>query len=134
MAHGFLSQIFAVFDKYQTSIDMVTTSEVSVSVTIDQQDNLEAIISDLSTLGQIEINYEQSIVCIVGDLISESKGRAVQVLEALKGIPVKMISYGASNNNISLLIDTEDKSQALNALSQHLFQEERHEPSLIRHI
>lgn len=133
MAYGFLSKLFAVFEKYQTSIDMITTSEVSVSVSIDQADNLEAITAELSALGQLEITYDHSIVCIVGDLIAESKGRAVQVLDAVKHIPIKMISYGSSNNNISLLIDSQDKSEALNALSQHLFQEQ-HEPAFLRHI
>ena len=130
MAYGFLSKLFAVFEKYQTSIDMITTSEVSVSVSIDKDENLEAICAELSVLGQLEISYHQTIVCIVGDLIAESKGIGVQILEAVKNTPIKMISYGASNNNISLLIDTKDKAEALNSLSQHLF-EKRYEPVFV---
>jgi aspartate kinase len=100
---------------------MIATSEVSVSMTIDQEDNLREIASDLKKYGKVEVVSDQSIICVVGDMIAENSGMALRVLEALRTIPIRRISYGSSNNNISLLIRTSDKIQALNALSNHLF-------------
>jgi aspartate kinase len=121
LAFGFLRKVFEIFESHRTSIDMIATSEVSVSMTIDQTDRLDEIRSDLENYGTVEIHRDQTIICVVGDMIAESRGMAVQALEALRRIPVRMISYGSSNNNISLLIRTSDKIEALNALSEHLF-------------
>jgi aspartate kinase len=122
LAFGFLRKVFEIFESHRTSIDMIATSEVSVSMTIDQTDNLEKIVTDLENYGTVEVVHDQTIICVVGDMIGESRGMAVQALEALRQIPIRMISYGSSNNNISLLIKSSDKIEALNALSIHLFQ------------
>jgi aspartate kinase len=122
LAFGFLRKVFEIFESHRTSIDMIATSEVSVSMTIDQTERLNEIIADLENYGTVEVIRDQTIICVVGDMIGESRGMAVQALEALRHIPVRMISYGSSNNNISLLIKTSDKIDALNSLSNHLFQ------------
>ncbi len=121
LAYGFLRKVFEVFENHRTPIDMITTSEVSVSVTIDQAEQLDKIVSDLRHFGQVEISDNRSIICVVGDLIAERTGMAEKVFNALKTIPIGMISYGSSNNNISLLIKSSDKATTLNLLSQHLF-------------
>jgi aspartate kinase len=122
LAFGFLRKVFEIFESHRTSIDMIATSEVSVSMTIDQTDRLADIVQDLENYGTVEVVQDQTIICVVGDMIGESRGMAVQALEALRHIPVRMISYGSSNNNISLLIKTSDKIDALNSLSNHIFQ------------
>jgi aspartate kinase len=122
LAFGFLRKVFEIFESHRTSIDMIATSEVSVSMTIDQTDRMNEIVSDLENYGTVEVVPDQTIICVVGDMIGESRGMAVQALEALRQIPVRMISYGSSNNNISLLIKGSDKIEALNSLSNHLFQ------------
>jgi aspartate kinase len=124
LAFGFLRKVFEIFESHRTSIDMIATSEVSVSMTIDQTDKLREIRSDLESYGTVEVIQNQTIICVVGDMIAESRGMAVQVLEALKEIPVRMISYGSSNNNISVLISSEHKVEALNSLSDHLFSDQ----------
>ncbi|MDD4645923.1 MAG: aspartate kinase, partial [Bacteroidales bacterium] len=121
LAFGFLRKVFEIFESHRTSIDMIATSEVSVSMTIDQTDHLADIIGDLENYGTVEVVHDQTIICVVGDMIGESKGMAVQALEALRNIPIRMISYGSSNNNISLLIKSSDKIEALNSLSNYLF-------------
>jgi aspartate kinase len=121
LAFGFLRKVFEIFENHRTSIDMIATSEVSVSMTIDNTRHLKEIVHDLGFYGTVEVVPDQSIICVVGDMIADNKGMAVQVLEALKDIPIRMISYGSSNNNISLLIKTVDKVEALNSLSNHLF-------------
>jgi aspartate kinase len=123
LAFGFLRKVFEIFESHRTSIDMIATSEVSVSMTIDHTGKLQEIVHDLESYGSVEVTPELTIICVVGDIIAESKGIAVRVLDALKEIPVRMISYGSSNNNISLLISSRDKVDALNALSLHLFRE-----------
>ncbi|RUT79151.1 aspartate kinase [Ancylomarina longa] len=120
-AYGFLRKLFEVFEIYKTPIDMITTSEVAVSLTIDDDSNLSEIESELIKFGKVEIDQDQSIICIVGDFISETSGSAKQVLEALEHIPLRMISYGGSKHNISVLVRQEDKIAALQALSKHLF-------------
>lgn len=122
MAYGFLRQVFEIFEKHRTSIDMITTSEVAVSLTIDNNQYLNAIIEDLNEIAETEIDTKQSIICIVGDLIAESKGHAAQIFEGLHTTPIRMVSYGGSKNNVSILINESDKSQALNALHQTFFQ------------
>lgn len=121
LAHGFLRKVFEVFEVYKTSIDMITTSEVAVSVTIDNKSNLENITNELEKYGAVEVDENLTIICIVGDLVAESKGIAVTVFDALKNIPVRMISYGGSRHNISVLVKTENKKEALNALHKKLF-------------
>lgn len=121
LAYGFLRKVFEVFEIYKTPIDMITTSEVAVSLTIDDDSNLKEIESELIKYGNVEIDEDQSIICIVGDFISESAGSAKLVLEALEHIPLRMISYGGSLHNISVLVSKEDKVAALRALSNHLF-------------
>jgi len=121
LAYGFLRKVFEIFESHKTSIDMITTSEVSVSVTIDQMDHLDEIVEDLQKYGTVSVTTDQSIVCVVGDLIAERKGVARLVLNALSDIPLRMISYGSSSNNISLLINSSDKVKALNELSKQLF-------------
>ena len=120
MAYGFLKNIFEIFEFFKTPIDMVSTSEVAVSLTIDDTRNLENIKRELQEYGEVEIDTDQSIVCIVGDLIAEEKGFAAKIFAALKDIPVRMISYGGSRHNISVLIPTSLKKQTLQALSDNL--------------
>lgn len=123
LAYGFLRKVFEIFESHKTSIDMITTSEVSVSVTIDNTSRLDNIVKDLSYYGSVSVTGDQSIVCVVGDLIAERRGVARLVLDALSEVPLHMISYGSSSNNISLLISTKDKNIALNALSNRLFKQ-----------
>ena len=121
LAYGFLRRVFEVFERYKTPIDMITTSEVAVSVSIDDTTHLDDITAELKTFGTIEIDVNQTIVCVVGDFGTEKHGYAVRVLESLKHIPIRMISYGGSNYNISLLVKTEDKVEALRSLHARLF-------------
>ena len=122
LAYGFLRRVFEVFERYKTSIDMITTSEVAVSVTIDDNTYLSEIIKDLSDFGSVEVDVNQSIICVVGDLDAQTHGYAARVFEALKHIPLRMISYGGSNHNISLLVKTEEKVEALRSLHNRLFE------------
>lgn len=121
LAYGFLRKVFEIFESYKTPIDMITTSEVGVSVTIDDNKHLQEIVEDLKKYGTVEVDLDQVIVCVVGDLIAENKGYAHTIFNAVKAIPIRMISYGGSNYNLSLLISAEDKKQALNLLSDNLF-------------
>ncbi|MEG0499618.1 MAG: hypothetical protein RR550_00670 [Rikenellaceae bacterium] len=118
---GFLRQVFEVFERYRTPIDMIATSEVAVSLTIDNDRYLSSIISDLEAFGHIEVEQKNSIVCVVGKMGQSERGRVIRVLESISTIPVKMISYGASNRSISFLVTTEDKKAVLNHLNNHLF-------------
>ncbi len=120
MAYGFLKNIFEVFEKYKTPIDMISTSEVAVSLTIDSTKNLNQIKAELDTYGTVEVDQEMSIICIVGDIIQEEKGFASKVFNALDGIPIRMISYGGSRYNISVLVPTIQKKKTLQALSDNL--------------
>ncbi|MDE7081231.1 MAG: aspartate kinase [Muribaculaceae bacterium] len=121
LAYGFLRRIFEIFEKYRTPIDMITTSEVGVSVTIDNLHHLDEIVAELSELGSVSVDRDMAIVCVVGDLQWENRGFEAAVVNALRDIPVRMISYGGSNYNISLLIREADKVEALRALSKYLF-------------
>lgn len=121
MAYGFLRKVFEIFEAYKTPIDMITTSEVSVSITIDNPENIGKIAHDLNEFGTVEIEQNQSIICIVGDFRTERTGSAPEIFEALNTIPLKMISYGGSPHSLSLLINTKDKIPALNLLNKHLF-------------
>lgn len=122
LAHGFLRKVFEIFETYQTPIDMITTSEVGVSVTIDNTKHLEEILNDLKKFGTVMVDSNMVIVCVVGDLHHKNLGLQAKAVEALKEIPIRMISYGGSNYNISFLIRQEDKKRALNALSKALFE------------
>ncbi len=120
MAHGFLRKIFEVFDKYETAIDMITTSEIAISLTIDDTGRLDKIIDELEQYGEISLDADHSIICVVGEgLIEESN--TSRLFEILEDIPVRMISYGGSKNNISLLVDTTHKIRALQQLNEKLF-------------
>lgn len=121
MAYGFLRKVFEIFEAYKTPIDMITTSEIAVSITIDNPEFIKQIARDLHELGSVEVEENQTIICIVGDFRTERTGSAPEIFEALNTIPLKMISYGGSPNSISLLIDTSDKIEALRLLSKHLF-------------
>ncbi len=121
LAYGFLRKVFEIFEIYKTPIDMITTSEVAVSLTVDNASHISEIESELVKFGAVEIDNNQSIICVVGDFISESAGSAKKVMEALEDIPLRMISYGGSKHNISVLVNQEDKVKALRALSNHLF-------------
>ena len=121
MAYGFLRKVFEIFEAYKTPIDMITTSEVSVSLTIDNSSFINEIAKDLRELGGVEIEQNQSIICVVGDFRPERTGSAPEIFEALNTIPLKMISYGGSPYSLSLLIDTKNKVEALRLLSKHLF-------------
>jgi aspartate kinase len=121
LAYGFLRRVFEVFERYKTSIDMITTSEVAVSLTIDDTQYLDDIIKELETFGTVDIDKNQTIICVVGDFGAEKHGYAARVLEAVKHIPLRMISYGGSENNMSLLIGTADKTEILRSLHNWLF-------------
>ncbi len=121
LAYGFLRKVFEIFESYKTPIDMVTTSEVGVSVTIDEDKQLDNIVDALKHLGTVAVDTDQVIICVVGDLIAENIGYANKIFEALKDIPIRMISYGGSNHNVSILTHKKYKKDALNALSNKLF-------------
>lgn len=121
LAYGFLRKVFEIFETHKTSIDMIVTSEVGVSVTVDNERNLPAILEDLKKFGTVTVDKDMVIICVVGDLEWQNRGFEAEVVNALKDIPVRMISYGGSNYNISLLVRREDKIKALNLLSQRIF-------------
>ncbi len=121
LAYGFLRKVFEIFETYKTSIDMIATSEVGVSVTIDDERNLRQIVDDLKKFGTVTVDRDMVIICVVGDLEWQNRGFEAKALDALRDIPVRMISYGGSNYNISFLVRKEDKVAALNSLSEHLF-------------
>ena len=121
LAYGFMSKVFEIFEAHKTPIDMVTVSEVGVSVTVDNERNLESIIAELRKFGTVTIDHDMVIICVVGDLEWQNRGFEAKALAALKDIPVRMISYGGSNCNISFLIRKEDKVAALAKLSEELF-------------
>lgn len=121
LAAGFLRKVFEIFEEYQTPIDMITTSEVGVSVTIDNRKHLDEIVNDLKKFGTVTVDEDMVIVCVVGDLEWDNVGFEARIIQAMKEVPVRMISYGGSNYNVSLLIKASDKTKALQAMSDHLF-------------
>ncbi|WP_024741734.1 aspartate kinase [Tenacibaculum maritimum] len=123
LAYGFLKKVFEIFEKYKTPIDMITTSEVAVSLTIDDTSYLTEIRAALETYGKVEIDSSLSIICVAGNFSQNTEGLSAKVFDCLKNIPVRMISYGGSNYNTSLLVKTTDKMEALNALNEGLFTE-----------
>ncbi|CAN5904329.1 aspartate kinase [soil metagenome] len=125
LAYGFLRTIFEVFESYKTPIDMVTTSEVAVSVTIDKDKYLREIVAELQDYGTVEVDQEQTIICVVGDFMEDSQGSTLRIFQSLQDIPLRMIAYGGSKNNISFLVKTEYKEKALLALNEGVFQERK---------
>jgi aspartate kinase len=121
LAHGFLRKIFEVFEKYKTSIDMVTTSEVAVSVTIDNMANLKDIVKELEPFGLIEVEEHHTIVSVVGNEIAQTKNVLSKLFNALAPVPIRMVSYGGSKHNVSLLIPSSFKVQTLQLLNVGLF-------------
>jgi aspartate kinase len=121
LAYGFLRKVFEVFERYKTPIDMISTSEVAVSVTIDDNKNLNLILEELKSFGTIEVDTDQSIICIVGNHLSEKEGVLKDVFQSLAQIPIRMVSYGGSPNNISILVGTAHKEKALTLLNSGLF-------------
>lgn len=121
LAHGFLKNVFEIFSKHSTSIDMITTSEVAVSVTIDDDKNLDQIEKELKEFGLVEIDKNQTIICIVGNMVSQKSGVLKKIFGTLADTPIRMVSYGGSRHNISLLIDSSLKSETLQKLNNGLF-------------
>ena len=121
LAYGFLRKVFEIFESYQTSIDMICTSEVGVSVSIDDTKHLNEIVNDLKKYGIVTVDHDMCIICVVGDLRWENVGFEAKALDAMSEIPVRMISFGGSDYNISFLVSKEDKNRALQSLSDHLF-------------
>ena len=121
LAYGFLRRIFEVFEAYKTPIDMITTSEVSVSVTIDDLSHLDQIVEELRHLGTVEVDHDQAIVCVVGNRVAETKGAIQSVMNSLIDIPVRMVSFGGSKHNVSILVDGKYKVEALRRLNEGVF-------------
>jgi aspartate kinase len=121
LAYGFVSSVFEIFEKYRTPIDMITTSEVAVSVSIDNDTHLDSIREELNAFGDVTIDRDQSIICIVGNDIVKEKGIVKKIFDALEDIPLRMISYGGSKYNISVLTESKYKKDALIALNKGLF-------------
>jgi aspartate kinase len=121
LAYGFLRKVFEVFEKYKTSIDMITTSEVAVSVTIDNDTSLSDILREIELFGSVEVDHKQTIICVVGDNIAADETILQKVFQSLKGIDVRMVSYGGSVNNISLLVSAGKKTPVLQQLNKGLF-------------
>ena len=121
LAHGFLRRLFEVFETYETAVDVITTSEVAVSLTIDDGKNLNKIVDELSVYGDVHVEKEQCIIAVVGNFIAEEKGTASKIFDSLRDIPLRMISFGGSKHNVTLLVSGKHKKEALNALNDSLF-------------
>jgi aspartate kinase len=121
LAYGFLRKIFEVFEKYRTPIDMITTSEVAVSLTIDNSTHLAEILSELEPFGAIEVDKDQAIISVVGNKIGQTEDVIKRVFDSISGIPVRMVSYGGSPHNISILIDAQKKQPILQQLNKGIF-------------
>jgi aspartate kinase len=122
MTHGYLSEVFAVFDKHQCAVDMVSTSEVSVSLTVDSNEKLPALTADLSRLADVKYEGKKALVCLVGEDIRGKNGMAAQVFNAIRHINVRMISQGASEINMSFMIEEDDAEEAVRSLHAAFFQ------------
>jgi len=121
LAYGFLRKVFEVFEKYRTSIDMITTSEVAVSVTIDNATHLKEIIKELEPFGTVEVDQNQTIISVVGNEISQTEDMIKKLFGSIMNIPVRMVSYGGSPHNISLLVSADHKVQILQQLNRGMF-------------
>lgn len=120
-AYGFLKKIFEIFERYQTPVDMVTTSEVAVSLTIDETTQLSKILLDLRQFGQVEVDHNLSIICMVGNFTSDQRGYAAKIFSAFEQVPIRMISYGGSKYNVSVLVESTYKKIALQSINKILF-------------
>jgi aspartate kinase len=120
-AHGFLKKVFEIFETYETSIDMITTSEIAVSLTIDNTLNLTAIVGELQKFATVEVDDFMSIICVVGNNISDHPDTP-QLFQILQDVNVRMIAYGGSRNNISLLVNSSDKRETLQKLQRYVFE------------
>lgn len=125
LAYGFLRKVFEIFENYKTPIDLITTSEVAVSLTIDNHTHLSAIKEELEDFGEVEVHTDHTIICIVGNMPFSKVGMLKQVLDAIDDIPIRMVSYGGSKFNISLLIDSEYKTETLTRLNEKIFGQQR---------
>ena len=121
LAYGFLRRIFEVFEAFKTPIDMITTSEVAVSVTIDDLSHLDQIVEELRRFGTVEVDTNQAIICVVGNQVAETKGSISAVMDSLVDIPIRMVSFGGSKHNVSILVDAQHKVQALKSLNEGVF-------------
>ena len=122
LAYGFLRKVFEVFENFKTPIDMITTSEVGISLTIDKDKYINEIVAELEAYGTVTLDRNQVIICVVGDLSEEKNGYAAKITAALTEVPIRMISYGGSRYNMSFVVDEKYKKQALQSLSKHLFE------------
>jgi aspartate kinase len=120
-AYGFLRKVFQIFEDFKTPIDLVTTSEVGVSVTIDNDKHLHEIKQELEEFGAVFVETNMTIICVVGQIPSDTVGLQTKVLQAFQDIPIRMVSYGGSNYNISFIVRAEDKIKALQTLHNTLF-------------
>ncbi|NHB69358.1 aspartate kinase [Perlabentimonas gracilis] len=118
MAHGFLKKVFDIFNEYKTPVDLITTSEVALTLTIDDTSHLEHILKALTSFSTVEVEQGQTIICVVGDFLAQNPGMASRVFNSLRNIPISLISYGGSSHNITLLVQSERKIDALRALQQ----------------
>jgi len=123
LAYGFMRRIFEVFERYQTSVDMIATSEVNVSLTVDQSEHLNEIVKDLREFSEVSVEENEAIICIVGDNIRYTPGVAARVFKALAGVNVRMISQGASALNLGFVVAGEDLRAAVSALHSEFFSE-----------
>jgi aspartate kinase len=121
LAYGFLRKVFEIFERYKKPIDMITTSEVGVSLTIDNSENIDDIVTELNRFCTVQVEHNQTIICIVGDGLQDSTGSAARILSCLAHLPIRMISAGGSKNNVSLLVDSSLKKEVLTALNQGIF-------------
>ena len=121
MAYGFLRRVFEIFENHKTSIDMITTSEVAVSVTIDNNTQLASIENELKKFGTISVDKDQTIICIVGQKITLQQDVFKKIFDSLADVPIRMVSCGGSTNNVSVLVDKKYKDKALNVLNEGLF-------------
>jgi aspartate kinase len=121
LAYGFLRKIFEVFEKYKTSIDMITTSEVAVSVTIDSVLHLDEISKELAPLGELEIIRDQTIVSVVGNKLTQQDGLLTKLFDSLTSVHINMVSYGGSAHNVSILVSTEQRNETLQLLNKGIF-------------
>ncbi len=121
LAYGFLRKIFEVFEKYRVPIDMITTSEVAVSVTIDTEENLKVLVKELEAFGTVEVDKNQTIISVVGNEISQTELMVKKLFGSILNIPIRMVSYGGSPHNISLLVPAEYKNQILQQLNKGMF-------------
>jgi len=121
-AHGFLARLFAIFEQLEVSVDLITTSEVSVSVTIDEKHNLEKLIEKLAPVADVEVLDNQAIVAVVGRNLMRDAEVGARIFEALRGVPMSMFSLGTSGLNLSIVVSDADADRAIKAVHQALFE------------